>query len=191
LRSASGFSLIELLVGVVLLGVLMAIGIPAFTDGLRNARVRTVASSVLQGLQLTRAEAVRRNTTVRFQFVTTLANNCAPSAAGPNWVVSLDDATGRCAAAASDTVAPRLIQARSGAEGSAFTTLAAGQPAFVFNSRGRLTTPPALIDLSANAGEACVDAGGRVRCLRIVVTAGGQIRMCDPALPAGDTQACT
>lgn len=190
MRSALGFSLIELLVGVVLLGVLMAIGIPAFTDGLRNARVRTAASSVLHGLQLARAEAVRRNTTVRFQFVSTLANNCALSAAGPNWVVSLDDTTGQCAAAASDTVVPRLIQARSGTEGSAFTTVAAAPPALAFNSRGRLAAP-AVIDLSATAGEACLDAGGRVRCLRIVVTAGGQIRMCDPALPAGDTQACT
>jgi hypothetical protein len=30
-----------------------------------------------------------------------------------------------------------------------------------------------------------------MRCLRVVVTPGGQVRMCDPALTnAGDAQAC-
>jgi type IV fimbrial biogenesis protein FimT len=33
--------------------------------------------------------------------------------------------------------------------------------------------------------------GGPIRCLRIMVTLGGQIRMCDPALAVGDAQACT
>jgi len=115
LRSAHGFSVIELLVGMILLGVLMAIGIPGFTDYLRNARVRTTAESVLNGLQLARAEAVRRNTTARFQLVTSLDNNCALNVAGPNWVVSVDNAAGLCATAPSDAVPPRIIQIRSGA----------------------------------------------------------------------------
>ena len=61
-----GFSLIELIVGMAILGILMSLGIPAFSDWMRNARVRTTAESALNGLQLARAEAVRRNTTVGF-----------------------------------------------------------------------------------------------------------------------------
>ena len=55
-----GFSLIELIVGMAILGILMGLGIPAFSDWMRNARVRTTAESALNGLQLARAEAVRR-----------------------------------------------------------------------------------------------------------------------------------
>lgn len=193
MKSMLGFSLIELIVGMLILGVLMSIGIPAFSDWLRNARVRTAAESVLNGLQLARAEAVRRNTTVGLGLMTTLDDSCALDNAGPNWVVSLDDPAGQCATPPSDTVAPRIIQTRSGTEGSAATTVAAGQPAFVFNSLGRLTPLPGgdiAIDIASSTGGTCMASGGKVRCLRIVVSIGGQIRMCDPALPAGDAQAC-
>jgi type IV fimbrial biogenesis protein FimT len=187
LKTWRGFSLVELLVGMAILGVLLAIAMPAFSNWLRNARVRTAAESVQNGLQLARAEAVRRNTTIRFQLVDTTDDSCAMSTAGPNWVVSFDNPVGACATPPSDTVAPRIIQLRSGAEGSADTTLAADQPALLFNSLGR-TTGNVRIDVGSATGEPCLADGGPIRCLRIMVSLGGQIRMCDPALAASDAQ---
>jgi hypothetical protein len=40
-----------------------------------------------------------------------------------------------------------------------------------------------------------VTAGGRIRCLRVVVAVGGQARLCDPAVSAaavaaGDSRGC-
>jgi type IV fimbrial biogenesis protein FimT len=195
LNSVRGFSLIELIVGMAILGILMSIGIPAFSDWIRNARVRTTAESVLNGLQLARVEAVRRNTTVGFYLVDTTTSACALSTAGPNWIVSVDSPVGQCDVAASDTVAPRIIQSRAGNEsGAAATTVAAGQSSVVFNGLGRPTPLPGgniAINFTDAAGAACVAAGGPVRCLRAEVSVGGQIRMCDPALPAGDAQGCT
>lgn len=191
MRSAGGFSVIELLVGMILLGALMAIGIPGFTDYLRNARVRTTAESVLNGLRLARAEAVQRNTTARFQLVTSLDNNCALNVAGPNWVVSIDNAAGLCATAPSDAVPPRIVQIRSGAEGSSATTIAAGRTEVVFNSLGRVPAGNVNIAVSSATGAACMDNGGPVRCLSITVSTSGQIRMCDPALRDDDVQTCT
>ncbi len=188
-----GFSLIELIVGIVILGVLMAMAAPRFTDWLRNARIRTSAEAIQNGLQLARAEAVRRNATVRFQLVSTIDDTCALATTGPHWVVSMDNPAGQCATAPSDTAAPRIIQVRNRAEGSEQTQVAAGQSAFVFNGLGRLTPVPGAnvaIDVSSTTGGTCVASGGSVRCLRLVVSVGGQIRMCDPALPAGDAQAC-
>lgn len=189
-----GFSLIELIVGMAILGILMGIGIPAFSDWMRNAKVRTTAEGVLNGLQLARVEAVRRNTTVGFYLVTTTTSACALSTAGPNWIVSVVSPVGQCDVAASDTVAPRIIQSRAGNEsGAAATTVAAGQSSVVFNGLGRPTPLPGgniAINFTDAAGEACVDAGGPVRCLRAEISVGGQIRMCDPALPAGDAQGC-
>lgn len=188
-----GFSLIELIVGIVILGVLMAMAAPRFSDWLRNARIRTAAEAIQNGLQLARAEAVRRNATVRFQLVSTIDDTCALATTGPHWVVSMVNPAGQCATAPSDTAAPRIIQVRNRAEGSEQTQVAAGQSAFVFNALGRLMPVPGAnveIDISSTTGGTCVASGGSVRCLRLVVSAGGQIRMCDPALPAGDAQAC-
>ena len=36
----------------------------------------------------------------------------------------------------------------------------------------------------------CPATAGQRRCLRVVVSAGGQIRMCDPALAASTPQGC-
>lgn len=193
MNAQRGFSLIELMVGIVILGVLMAMAVPRFSDWLRNARVRTSAEAIQNGLQLARAEAVQRNATVRFQLVSTIDDTCALDTAGPHWVVSMDNPAGQCASAPSDTAAPRIIQVRNRAEGSVQTLVAAGQSALVFNGLGRLTPVPAgnvAIDVSSTTGGTCVASGGSVRCLRVLVSVGGQIRMCDPALPAGDAQAC-
>ncbi len=188
MKALRGFSLIELIVGMVILGVLLSLAMPGFSNWLRNARVRTAAESVQNGLQLARAEAVRRNTDVRFSLVNTTGSTCALDVAGPNWVISLDPPAGKCDKPASDTD-PRIIQSRSGAEGSTATTLVSGQSSFIFNNLGRLTTPAANIDFKSATGN-CLPEPGTVRCLRVVVSTGGQIRMCDPALPTGDAQGC-
>jgi type IV fimbrial biogenesis protein FimT len=115
LKAGRGFSLVELIVGMAILGVLLAIAMPAFSNWLRNARVRTAAESVQNGLQLARAEAVRRNTTVAFSS-SHHRRQLRADTAGPNWVVSLDSPSGLCNTALRHRVAPRIIQSRSGAE---------------------------------------------------------------------------
>jgi len=44
----------------------------------------------------------------------------------------------------------------------------------------------------ANSHAACQTDGGPMRCLRVVVTGGGSIRMCDPTpgIVAPDPRAC-
>ncbi len=194
MKTFDGFSLIELVVGMAIFGVLLALAMPSFSGWIRNAKIRTTAESIQNGLQLARAEAVRRNTTARFQLVDSVDNTCALSTSGPSWVVSLDNPAGSCESAASETVAPRIFQLRNGSEGSdGGTAITAGQSAFVFNGMGRLTPVPAAniaIDISNPTAGSCLPATRGVRCLRLVVSLGGQIRMCDPALPAGDAQAC-
>ena len=210
MKTLRGFSLVELIIGVAILGVLLAIAMPAFSNWLRNAKVRTAAESVQNGLQLARAEAVRRNTTVRFQLVDTTNESCAPiatdlSTAVWNWVVSIRSPAGKCQIApvpedadpSDDELAdnPFIIQSRSGAEGSSAATLTTNLSAVVFNSLGRLPSVPVppgnvTINVASATGELCLPSGP-IRCLRINVTLGGQIRMCDPALAVGDAQACT
>ena len=88
-----GFTLVELLVGITLLAVLIGLGAPAMGNYLQNSKLASVASSYFTGIQMARAEAIRRN--VRTEFVFTndpvstpdIANALSPAAGGRNWVV--------------------------------------------------------------------------------------------------------
>jgi type IV fimbrial biogenesis protein FimT len=197
-----GVSLIELLVGITILGIAIALGAPAFTEWINNSQIRSTAESIQNGLQLARAEAVRRNTSVQFQLTTTLDNACAVDRAGTNWVVSIASATtpaaSHCGDDISDTSSSMLLQKGTPVAAKASATIDASQAAFGFNGLGRIvaTTTPATkveastIDIKSSRGACLGETGGTLHCLRILVAAGGQIRMCDPNRPSGDAMAC-
>ncbi len=190
----AGFTLIELIVALAIFSVLVALGLPSFKVWTQNAQIRTAAGAVQNGLQLARGEAVRRNALVRFQLTDSIDNSCALSTTDTNWVISFDDPTGACAGAflneaflisdATNNPAPRIIQKRPAAEGSSRVLASANQSVIVFNGLGRADAA-ATIDLNPSVG-ACT----AFRCLRVTVSTGGQIRMCDTNLPTGDPQAC-
>ncbi|MBI2509431.1 MAG: prepilin-type N-terminal cleavage/methylation domain-containing protein, partial [Betaproteobacteria bacterium] len=60
-RNAMGFTLIELMVGIAIVGILIMIALPNFTIWIQNTQIRAGAEGILSGLQLARTEAVRRN----------------------------------------------------------------------------------------------------------------------------------
>jgi type IV fimbrial biogenesis protein FimT len=195
-----GFTLIELMVVVGLIAFLLMMGAPTFSSWIQNARLRSSAESILAGLQYAKAEAVARNARVRFQLTTTMDDTCALSTASPNWVVNLDpDAdpnavVGVCSTAPSDAAAPRILQKRDGVDAPAGMVVATGGvSSVVFNGLGRVTPLPAgnvNIDLTNPTSGTCAAAGGRVTCLRIVVSPAGQLRMCNPKFNLPDPQGC-
>ena len=92
-----------------------------------------------------------------------------------------------------DGVVPTQIQRFLAAEGAANVAVAADQAAIIYAGTGRVAPVPAAslnINLTNPAGGACAVDGGPMRCLRIVVSTGGQIRMCDPALASTDPRGC-
>lgn len=189
-----GFSLIELMVVVVILGVLATLGAPSYHEWITNRRVRSTAESILSGLQMARAEAVRRNASVRFELMSNASAACAASSTGPAWVVSRAAAAGLCDVAPSNTVDvpsagdPIIIASNGGAEATASTQIigANGRSAVVFNGLGRIS--PATVGTML----ACIDvdvptstlSAADSRNLRIMISTGGQIRMCDPNVTA-------
>lgn len=201
LHSQHGVTLIELIIGVIIVGILSAIGAPALSNWIQNGQIRTTAEAIQNGLQLARAEAVHRNGLVLFHLTTTTDNACALSTISSNWVVSFDNPAGLCASSklndafsVDDTVnnpAPRIIQVRSSTEGSRNAIVAADQSTVSFNGLGRTTNVAGTVTIaiSNTTGGACAPAGP-MRCLNVVATSGGQIRMCNPALPSTDPQGC-
>ncbi|HEX5160461.1 MAG TPA: GspH/FimT family pseudopilin [Steroidobacteraceae bacterium] len=194
----SGMSIIEVMIALVIMGILMALGLPSMATWLNNSQIRTAGETVLAGLTLARVEAVRRNQVVRFQLVSDLTSGCVLTQSGTSWVVSQDDPTGLCDQAPSDAVAPRIIQTRSGSEGTPRAVVTAATAGTVyFNGLGRVTSPGGALNMTQIAisnptGGTCeyVD-GGAMRCLRITISIGGEARMCDPAVSdATDPRKC-
>lgn len=188
---ARGFSLVELLVVVAVLALVVMLGLPNISAWLQNTQIRNAAEASISGLQLARAEALRRNRLVRFTLVDSLAAGCNPSAAGSNWIVSQADPTANCGVDPSDTVDPFIVQKRSGQEGSPNVVLAASASSVVFNGLGSVVGGALQIDFSNPGGGTCQTAAGPMRCLRVVVSSSGSVRMCDPAVTdATDPRAC-
>ena len=200
-RLQAGVSLIELMVGLTIVAFLLFLGVPEFANFLQNTQIRNAAETTLAGLTLAKAEAVRRNAPVRFQLVSDLTSGCAISAgaladsASLSWIVSLDDPAGACNADPGDT-APRIVQKKSAREGSQNVRVATdASPALTFNGLGRVGTGAMRrLDFKSASG-VCVhvdDVNGKMRCLAVMVTSGGAIKMCDPKVgDAADPRHCS
>lgn len=89
-KAGQGFTLIELMVTLVVLGIIAAIATPAFT-GLVNANRLTSQSNELIGaIQMARSEAIKRNERVSFCGSTDGAACVAGSATWTQWLVLRD-----------------------------------------------------------------------------------------------------
>ena len=172
-----GATLMEFLIGFVIAGILVALAVPSFRDWIVNTQVRTASDGIKDGLAFARAEAVRRNTPVRWRM---------PTDGEAGWVVEAFDR-----GASSWT----QVQQRVSAEIAPSVVVTASQSTVTFLGTGTVTpTPTAAITYgisNPNGGDCQTAAGdGSVRCLRVTVSTGGQIRMCDPVLPTGSAAAC-
>ncbi len=164
----SGVTLIELVITLVIIGIATTLAFPSYVQWIQNTRLRNGAESILNGLQLARAEAVRRNANVQFL----LGANTA-------WTVGCVTVTATC---------PAIIQSHSAGDASSTAVtvaMVAGANPVVFNNLGRITTAATTWNIDNNQLSAA-----NSRDLRVVVSAGGTVRMCDPNVVAPDSRAC-
>jgi len=210
--SQRGFSLIEVMISLVVLGVLIGLGAPGFVEWLQNQQIRAAAEATLNGLQVARGEAVRRNTPVRFQLVSDLTSTCVLSSDSPttpvsvSWVVSLADPSGKCDTKA-DPANPanaQIVQSRTSAEGSpnarATSVFVPSPPAGPTPQAASTVTFAALGNVIANADATPsivkIDvtnpniSPSAMRALRIIINSGGSVRMCDPSLALPEPRGC-
>lgn len=211
-----GVSLIELIIGIVVLSLVLALGMPSFSAWVQNAQTRTAAESILNGLQLARNEAVRRNANVRFS----LTNGAGRVA----WTVGCVEVRNDCPAQIQERLADEGgMNARVGVSTAVpanpvpatqyVTALAIGAGLSSGESEEGEESEEGGEEEAAGAGVTFNGVGGipsnnigtditridvmnaaseEARRLVIIIGAGGSARMCDPKLSLADNaQGCS
>lgn len=176
-HAQAGVTLLEAMVVLAIMAVLLMIGVPGLQSWFVSGQVTAKTEAILNGLQLARAEALRRNSRVYF----TLGSDFAWTVGCVNAVGDLDgDGVADC---------PSIIQAKAAAEAGEGATLS-GSGTATFSGIGMLATnadasaPISQVDISYSAG-------GASKALRVLLTSGGQSRICDPAVTTtGDPAKC-
>lgn len=173
---ARGFTIVEIMITLVVLGVLITFGAPEFIAFLQNQKTRAAADAVLNGLQTARAEAVQRNLAVQFKLTG------VPSS---SWTVS-------------ESVSGNVIQSRSAEEGTAVVNVTAVD--LLANPVTTVTFSP-IGGVTANADASAalrkidlanpMAQAGSARAYRVLISGGGSLRMCDPNVTvANDPRYC-
>lgn len=197
-----GFSIIELAVVLVVIGMMLVGAMPVMSEWLRNAKLRNQAEAVQAGLQQARNEAVRRNQAITFYLVSTDSGNtmddsCEVSASGTSWVVSVRDPAGACGTApattSTDAANPLIVRTHVGADGAsgvAVSGLASdgstAASSVTFDAFGRASGGLVRIDI-AYASSQSSD-----RPLRIDISPAGMVRSCDTTVSdSSDPRRCT
>jgi type IV fimbrial biogenesis protein FimT len=170
MRAQSGVTLVELMVAVAILGLLVAAAAPSAREFIANTRVRSAVESLQAGVTLARNEALRRNENVDLVL-----------AAGQWRVVRVNGSA--------------ELRASSPAELEG-VSLSPATATMRFDGLGRASdivgsVVASNLTVSNPTYGACQDAGGNVRCLRLLVRTGGASRVCDPKLAfATDPRGC-
>ncbi|KAB7623156.1 GspH/FimT family pseudopilin [Alkalilimnicola sp. S0819] len=104
MKTTNGFTLIELMVVVALLGIVVAIAVPSFTDIVRDNRITTQANDMLAALNLARSEAIKRNQRVSVCPSSNLTNCSGGTDWSVGWIVFTDANGNGAVDAGTDTV---------------------------------------------------------------------------------------
>jgi type IV fimbrial biogenesis protein FimT len=187
-----GFTLVELVVAMALMGVLLGLAAPSFNTWTRNTQVRTVSDALQNGARLAQTEALRRNRQVVF-FLSNdsdCSTGTAPATNGAFWAIRTVPLT------AGDTA--QVVQCGNLSDRAGGVDIS-GPTAICFNSMGRqvANTSPGIGTTSCTLAATGVStyniSGARSdRALRVLVSLGGQVRQCDPArsLSSADPDGC-
>lgn len=76
LRHRRGVTLVELLIGILIAGILLTIGVPMMQDYILMQRLKGINAQIVTDLQYARGEAAARNEYVHMRFLANDATSC-------------------------------------------------------------------------------------------------------------------
>jgi len=192
---ASGFTLIEMIVAMAIFAILVALTVPSMRTWIANAKVRSVADGLQNGIRLAQAESLRRSR----QVVFSLTNNPNPggsagftaSGTGYYWAIKTIPAMVDSSETA-EFISSGVLSAASG------TVTVQGPAEICFNSVGRLVANASTgvtggsCGTPANTTHYSITVTGADHPLQVNVALGGQVHLCDPSqtLSASNPYGC-
>jgi type IV fimbrial biogenesis protein FimT len=156
-----GFTLIELMVGLVIVAIILLLGTPHYAEFMDNTRVRNATESVANGVRQAQLTAVRRNEPVKFVLTSS------------GWEVR-------------DVETDGLLDAESVHELAAATpptvvTEPTGANEVTFNGLGRALAKNPPDDTEPIVRVKVSPAGAGTRPLGVALgVPGGSVKVCDP-----------
>jgi len=171
-KPAVGFSLIELIIAIAIVGLVSAIAMPSYATWIKNSRVRAAAESIQNGLQIARADAIKGNTLVEFKLDELLNST---------WEINQCLSADNC---------NTPLHKRAATEGSSTEIIVTATPSaskkILFNNLGSVAANPIPFN------QLDIHLSGADRPLRVTLGVGGNTRVCDPSpsLSATDPRRC-
>ena len=185
-----GFSLVELMITLGMTALILVAATPPLTTWVANARVRGVAEQLAADLREALTEALRRNRQTAFALTEGApALDARAAEDGDAWFAqALPLLAGEAADDGQFVLAAAVArQHRIGVTGPAvvcFNTI--GRPVSRATPLGEACAAPLSL---ADPIEYRLSASGSDRPLRVRISLGGQIRLCDPARALADGEA--
>ena len=179
---AKGLTLIEVLIGLVVIGVLAALVAPNFREMIIRQRIRGVNAQLVTDLQFARAEAATRNQWARIRFRSDATQTCYTiftSTMNSKRCDCLLGAGSACTDAATREVRTQSVPAGTGVS----VGVPAGQAtAFAFDHiAGGIVSIP-TDDSSSALGSYTINVyADASRSLRNVINQSGRVTVCSPA----------
>ncbi len=182
-RRQHGFSFVELVVVLLMVGVLASLALPPITEWIAVSRVRSAAEAIQHAVRLAQAEALRRSRSTALVLTqATPAVGATPATDGQRWWVQSLQRSGE------DASTQLMLQ--NGTEPASMKVSVSGVAALCFNALGQQVTLTAAANGLSTDCTAPSTTGTyteytfthtrTTRRMRIQVGKSGEVRMCNP-----------
>lgn len=201
--AAGGFTLLEIMIALAILGVMLAVGMPAMSTWTQVSKARSAVGFYSEGFALARQQAIAHNAFSRIRLTQNAANDqndwqvdiCFPTAAAPCTADTGGWSTAAAAAAGDPEMANGFRSVARAATGLPQTTvlmperLPAGASSVYFNSGGWVDTSIAQ-RMTALRFAPVGSYQDQLRPVAIVIGLAGTAITCDPSAVLPDSRAC-
>ncbi len=165
-RHARGFTVIELMIVVGVVGILLAVGMPSLQETINSITTNSAAKTLVASLSYARSEAVKRGRIVSV-CASDSGTDCAANSWGDGWIVFVDENEDADGVAGSVDAGDSVLRVYQGA-GSNVLTFTDDMQQFDSQGFGLNTTTNTFLlcpeDLnSANAQSVELSITGRAR----------------------------